>query len=60
MTSGSCSPIVLVCASLLSMYAAPAAAQDESALRSFFEGQRVTVADSSALMAGPYALSRSP
>jgi len=43
MTSGSCSLIVLVCASLLSMYAAPAAAQDESALRSFFEGQRVTV-----------------
>lgn len=36
------STVVLVCASLLSMYASPAAAQDESALRSFFEGKRVT------------------
>jgi hypothetical protein len=33
----------LAFAALLILYAAPAAAQDESALRSFFEGQRVTV-----------------
>jgi hypothetical protein len=33
----------LACTSLLSINAAPAAAQDESTLRSFFEGTRVTV-----------------
>jgi hypothetical protein len=43
MTSGFRFPFALVCASLLSMYAAPAVAQDESVLRSFFEGKRVTV-----------------
>ena len=42
-TSGVRLPVVLACASLLSMSAAPAAAEDESALRSFFEGTRVTV-----------------
>jgi len=43
MTSGFRVPLVLACVSFLSLYAAPAAAQDESALRSFFEGKRVTV-----------------
>lgn len=36
-------PLVLAYASFFSMFAAPAAAQNESALRSSFEGERVTV-----------------
>src|SRR5713101_1001683 len=36
-------PIVLVYVSIVGLHAAPAAAQDEATLRSFFEGRRVTV-----------------
>ena len=36
-------PLVLACASFFQMFATGAAAQSESALRSFFEGRRVTV-----------------
>ena len=36
-------PVMIACVSLLTVCAAPAAAQDESTLRSFFEGKRVTV-----------------
>ena len=43
MTSGFRRRVVLVGASVVSLGAAPAMAQDESTLRSFFEGQRVTV-----------------
>src|SRR5437870_43456 len=36
-------PVVLGCGLIFGLHAAPAAAQDEATLRSFFEGKRVTV-----------------